>query len=79
MKVLIEVFGPLRNCACLKAKNGSFALSLENPIPLHYLVNQRLRLRDIDKIVLVNGKYVAPNYCLREGDTVQIFSPLPGG
>lgn len=79
MKVKIEVFGFLRNHIAPKFKGHSFEFSIENPAPLHYLLNEMLLLGDFEKIVLVNGKYVAPSYRLKQGDTVQIFSPIAGG
>jgi molybdopterin converting factor small subunit len=79
MKVKIEVFGFLRNHIPPRFKNHSSEFSVEDPTPLYYLLNEMLLLGNFDKIVLVNGKYVAPGYSLKEGDIVQIFSPVAGG
>ena len=79
MDVTIEVFGPLNDSARLTLKNGPTDLCLEHEMSIDYLVNEFLGLRASDKIVLVNGAYVPANYTLKQGDTVQIFSPLPGG
>ena len=79
MKITIEVVGPLRDHLPPESKKGLCELSFEEPPSLSYVVNVTLGLRDVDKIVLANGKYVTPDYSLRNGDMVQIFSPLPGG
>ena len=79
MKVKIEVFGFLRNHIPPKFKSHSSEFSVEDPAPLYYVLNEMLLLGNFDKIVLVNGRYVAPSYCLKQGDIVQIFSPIAGG
>ena len=79
MKITVEVVGPLRDHLPVESKNGLWELSFEEPPSLSYVVNVSLDLRDVDKIVLANGKYVTPDYSLKDGDMVQIFSPLPGG
>ena len=79
MKVRIEVAGGLQKFVAGLGTNGSRDLFVEAPISLQYLLNNALSLKHVDKVVLVNGKYVAPDYSLHDGDSVQIFAPLPGG
>jgi molybdopterin converting factor small subunit len=79
MKITIEVVGPLRDDLPVESKNGLRELSFRYQPSLSHVVNVVLHLGDVDKIVLVNGKYVTPHYSLNDGDRVQIFSPLPGG
>jgi molybdopterin converting factor small subunit len=54
-------------------------ISLESPATLHYLLTEVLKIRDTDKVVLVNGKYRTPIYDLQDGDEIQIFPRLDGG
>lgn len=79
MKITIEVVGSVRDHLPLESKNGLQELSFTHQPSLSHVVNVTLDLGDVDKIVLVNGAYVPANYSLKRGDTVQIFSPLPGG
>ena len=77
MKVRIELFGFLKDSTNFQDFPSEFFF--EGLISLDYLLNEILKLKDMDKVVLVNQKYVPPNYSLREGDVVQIFPPLDGG
>jgi molybdopterin converting factor small subunit len=62
-------------------KEGNISLNILEPSIVDDLTQELLavKLKDMDKVVLVNQKYVPPNYSLREGDVVQIFPPLDGG
>ena len=54
-------------------------ISFGSPVSLHYLLTEVLKIRDTDKVVLVNGKYRTPIYGLQDSDEIQIFPPLDGG
>jgi hypothetical protein len=43
-------------------------ISLKSPVSLHYLLNEILKIRDTDKVFLVDGKYRTPVYDLQDGD-----------
>ncbi len=79
MKVKIELIGFRKDHASLEGKGPSFEITFENPISLRGLLDTVLNIQSLDKIVLVNSKYVSPNYSLQEEDLVQIFSPIDGG
>lgn len=80
MKAKIEIFGFLKDHVPEEFREKRpLELSFENPTSLHYLLDEVLLLHDFDKIALVNGKYVPPDYTLKDGDAVQVFSPIPGG
>ena len=70
------------NSRCLNfftASGPRGEISLESPVTLHYLLTEVLKIRDTDKVVLVNGKYRTPIYELQDGDEIQIFPRLDGG
>ena len=79
MEITLSVFGFLRKEIAPAFSGGHSLLDLEEGITLHYLLDRVLGLEGVDKIVLVNGKYVAPNCTLKDRDRVQIFSPIAGG
>lgn len=79
MKVYLELIGPLDEDLPLELKASPRELSLPEPTSIHAFLTQVLKFRDTDKVVLVNGRYRAPNEELRNGDRVQIFPRLDGG
>jgi len=79
MKIEVEVLGILKNYVSRKMRKETSSVILEDSISLCNLIKLILIPYDVEKIVLVNGKYVPPNYMLQDGDIVKIFSPIPGG
>ncbi len=79
MKVRVELLGHFEEEIPPGFKGSSAEVNLEPPITLHYLLTEILKIRDTDKVVLINGKYMALNYDLRDRDRVQIFPRLDGG
>jgi molybdopterin converting factor small subunit len=79
MKVHLEIIGPLDEDLPEELKATPRELSLPEPTSLHTFLTEVLKFRDTDKVVLVNGRYRAPNEALRPGDRVQIFPRLDGG
>jgi sulfur carrier protein ThiS len=61
------------------SRHASATLTLEKPTAIHYLVDCILEIQTPEAIVLVNGRYSAPDYILQDGDRVYVFSPLAGG
>jgi molybdopterin converting factor small subunit len=78
MKIEIKIIGSFQNPPPA-LKNDSFQVYPESSTTLYQLVNDILNLQAHEKIILVNGRYTNPNYCLKDGDTIMIFSPLAGG
>ena len=80
MKIRIQVFSPrIEEDFPQAMKGGSFELSLQDPASLHNLFEKVLHIQLSEKVVLVNGRYVYPNYALQENDLVQILPMLDGG
>ena len=79
MKVKVEIFGFLEEQIPHSFEALRTEFSLEGPVSLHYLLTEILKIRDTDKVVLANGKYISPNDNLHDGDLIQIFPRLDGG
>ncbi len=79
MKIRIEVFGFTLDRFPLGGKGHAVDLSIDRPTSLESLLATSLQIDTADKTVLVNGRYVSPNYCLQEGDLVQVLRMLEGG
>ncbi len=79
MKVEIQVIGMLEEDISLPWPGRRGEVSMERSTTLHYLLTEVLKIRDMDKVVLVNGKYRNPMYDLQDGDEIQIFPRLDGG
>ena len=79
MKVRVELVGHFEEEIPPDFSGSPAEVNLETPITLHYLLTEILKIRDTDKVVLTNGKYMALNYVLHDGDRVQIFPRLDGG
>jgi sulfur carrier protein ThiS len=79
MMVKIEVARLTEDHFPPETRGHSFELSFEDPISLYHLLDTILHVHPSDKIVLVNGSYVSPDYRLQEGDLVQVFPMMDGG
>ena len=79
VEIEVRVHGFLKHRLMEKLRHASVTLTLEKPTAIHYLVDCILEIQPPDAIVLVNGRYNAPDYILQEGDSVYVFSPLAGG
>ncbi len=79
IKIRVEVFAFLKDYVPAEFKQGKDFVFLESPMSVDNLL-KKIRIPDhIDKIVLVNDKYVSPIDILKEGDVVKVFPPVPGG
>lgn len=54
-------------------------LVIGSKVSLRSFIENVLKVEEKDIITLVNGKYKAPNYQLKDGDVVQVIPPLSGG
>ncbi len=79
MKVKIEWIGFRKGPAPVESMGHTSEMVFEDPISLRGLLDGILNVQSLDKIVLVNGRYVSADYSLQENDLVQIFSPVDGG
>jgi hypothetical protein len=79
MKVKVQAIGILEEEIPPPWQGTGGEISFESPVSLHYLLTEFLKIRDTDKVVLVNGKYRTPIYELQDGDEIQIFPRLDGG
>lgn len=77
MKLNYLVF--FKKYASQKLKKGVNSISIENSTSVSDLARIILLPDDIEKIVIVNGKYVNCSYVLKGGDSVKMFSPVSGG
>jgi len=79
IQVEIEIFGLFKYYASKAFKKGVNSIIVEDSTSVFDLPRILSLPENIEKIVLVNERYVPPNYILKEGDHVKIFSPVPGG
>lgn len=79
VKIEVRVHGFLKHRMTEKLRHAPATLTLEKPTAIQYLVDCILEIKPPEAIVLVNGRYSAPDYILQEGDSVYVFSPLAGG
>jgi hypothetical protein len=79
LKVKVQIIGILEEEIPPPWQGPRGEIFLESPVTLHYLLTEVLKIRDTDKVVLVNGKHRTPIYGLEEGDEIQIFPRLDGG
>ncbi|MFX0203433.1 MAG: MoaD/ThiS family protein [Candidatus Hodarchaeota archaeon] len=75
----MEVFSILINTVNQRFKNGDNTVIFGNKITLAEMLKRVSIPEDMEKIVLVNGKYCDSNYELKDGDIVKIFPPIAGG
>ena len=79
MRVRIESFGFAFEEVSPGGQGHIVELSVQSPTSLESLLKRELHLEISDKVVLVNGSHVAPNYLTQDGDLVQIVRFMEGG
>lgn len=79
IKVKVEIFAFLKEYVPTEYKEGANFILLDNFISVSDLTKVFSIPNNIEKITIVNEKYVSPDYILKDGDSVKIFPPVPGG
>ena len=79
MKIEITTLGFLRQYLPVRYRTEPAFYSFDNPVTLNHLVFSVLAMPTREAIALVNGRYVAPDYVLKDGDQVIVLPPVDGG
>ena len=76
MKATINIQGFLKNSVQKKYRSGTVELKLDQATSVYNLLTDCLGINEPSTIVLVNNIVQDKDYCLQEGDNVQIISPV---
>jgi molybdopterin converting factor small subunit len=79
IKVEVEAFAFLRDFLSPELKNGPKEILPEDQTTIGRMLDQIRIPESAPKVVLVNERSEKWDYCLKEGDIVEIFPPLDGG
>ncbi len=78
MKIRIEAYGFKIDSPLSDGKTLDLELLDGESRSLDRLLETQ-HINIVDKSILVNGSYVAPNYVVQDGDRVQILRMIEGG
>ena len=83
MNITLKLFATLTDYLPADAKGNIAQLQLDDDTPLGTLLDDLKLPEKLVHLVLVNGKYIAPEHrlstTLSEGDVLAIWPPIAGG
>ncbi len=79
MNVTVKLFATFRELHPTHTAGSPLDIEVSEYESLHGLINTLRLPEELQRIILVNGLFVAEDTILHEGDVVSIFPPLIGG